>query len=105
MCLPVRWPPFSEITSRPCPSPKPKPCAKKSTTWPSKLPAPQIAENFYDLGETRVLVLYPALPQNLHKLALIPIFQNIPKLAQQRLHLCSRQFVLLRHRRSISLEN
>jgi hypothetical protein len=48
-------------------------------------------------GEPRIFVLYPALPQNLHKLSLIPILENVSEIPQQCFRICSREFVLLRH--------
>jgi hypothetical protein len=44
------------------------------TDWPLSLPALQVAEQLQDPAEARILVLYPVLPQNLHKFALITIF-------------------------------
>ncbi len=71
------------ITSVLCQRLRPRPCAKTFTNLRLSLPSPQIAEKLYDLAEVRVLVLYPMLPQNLHKLPLIPIFENLPEIAQQ----------------------
>src|SRR5712691_9329917 len=67
------------ITSVLCQWPRLRPCAKIFTNLRLSLPSPQVAEKLHDLAEARVLVLYPMVPQNLHKLPLIPIFENLPE--------------------------
>src|SRR5580658_5766324 len=85
-----------------CLSKRPKPYGRKSGAWRLSLPAAQVAEKLHGLGETRVLVLYPELPQNLHKLPLVITPQNFFQLTQQRGLFFERESVFLGHARANS---
>jgi len=61
-------------------------CAKICTNWRLSLPAAQVTEKLHKLGEAGVLVLYPALPQNLHKFPFVTVLKNLSKIAQKRVH-------------------
>ena len=84
--------------SRLSPLRKLRACARRFMRWQLSLPAPQGAEKGYDLRKTWVLVLYPVLPQNLHKLPLIPPVENPSEIASQSVRFGSGVFVLIRHR-------
>src|SRR5271167_613913 len=85
-----------------CRPKKQKLCAKKFASWLLRLPAAQVAEKLHDLGKARVFILYPELPQNLHKLPLVVIPQNLFQLTQQRGLFFERESAFLGHTRANS---
>lgn len=66
--------------------------------WRSGLPAPQIAEKLQDLGKARVLVLYPVLPQDLHKLPFVIVTENSAEIALKRTCFGASVLMLVGHR-------
>jgi len=71
--------------------------------WRSGLPAPQIAEKLHDLGKTRVLVLYPVLPQDLHKFPFVIITEDSAKITLERIRFSAGILVLVEHRGALIL--
>lgn len=81
---------------------RPKPYGQKSGAWRLSLPAAKVAEKLHGLGETRVLVVYPELPQNPHKLPLVVTPQDLFQLTQERGLFFERESVFLSHTRANS---
>jgi hypothetical protein len=100
--LRIVWPRSLSSSCPPCRSKRPKPYVRKSGAWRLSLPAAEVAEKLHGLGETRVLVLYPELPQNLHKLPLVVTPENFLQFTQQRGLFFERESVFLGHTRANS---
>jgi len=98
----IGWPKSLSSSCPPCRSKRPKPYVRKSGAWQLSLPAAEVAEKLHGLGETRVLVVYPELPQNPHKLPLVVTPQDLFQLTQQRDLFFERESVFLGHTRADS---
>lgn len=81
-----------------CPRRRPKPCVRKSGGWQLNLPATKVAEKLHNFGEAGVLVLYPELPQNLHKFPLVIVSKNLLQFTQQHRFFFGREPVFLGHK-------
>ena len=90
------------ISCPPCRSKRPKQYGRKSASWQLNLPAAEVAEKLHGLGKTRVLVLYPELPQNPHKFPLVVTPQDLFQFSQQRGLFLEREPVFFGHTRANS---
>jgi len=71
--------------------------------WLSSLPALQGAEKPHDLREPRVFVVYPVVPQNLHKLSLVIVFVNSTQVTQQSVYFFTCVLELVNHPSSLAV--